>query len=333
MRRFDAVVAGLGKVGLGYDLGIKDSSRVTSHARAYAMHPGYRLVGGIDPEEEGRALLEQYYGVPAFPDVAAMVAAGIRPEVCSIAVPTPLHFGFFQEIISLCPAAILCEKPLAASTIEGERMVAAARENGCVLAANYMRRFEPGVLALRQLIADGALGEIYKGNAWYSKGLRNNGSHVIDLLSFLLGDAGSVKVLDAGRKWEGQDPEPDFSLIFGTARVVLLAGREECFSHIGFELVGTGGTVRYLDGGHRIELRKARTEPVLPGYRTLAPDAEFLPTDLKRYQWHVVDALYQHLDKGKPLHSSGSSALETLGTIECVCSALDQLSESSRHHD
>lgn len=333
MRRFDAVVAGLGNVGLRYDLGMNGDDRVTSHVRAYTTHPGYRLVGGIDPDKEGRALLEQHYGVPAFPDVAAMLAAGIRPEVCSIAVPTPLHFGFFQEIIALRPVAILCEKPLAASAAEGERMVAVASESGCALAVNYMRRFEPGVLALRRLIANGALGEIYKGSAWYSKGLRNNGSHVIDLLRFLLGDTASIKVLEVGRKWEGQDPEPDVCLSFGPARVVLLSGREECFSHIGFEIVGAGGTVRYIDGGHRIELRRARAEPALPGYRILAPEVEVLPTDLKRYQWHAVDALYRHLDQGEPLLSSGASALDTLRTIDRVCSVLDQLPESAKHHD
>jgi predicted dehydrogenase len=333
VKRFDAVVAGLGNVGLRYDLDTKGSERVASHARAFATHPGYRLVGGIDPDQTGRALLEQHYNVPAFPDVATMLAAGIRPEVWSIAVPTPLHFSFFEEIIALRPAAIVCEKPLAEGLAEGERMVAAAAESDCALAVNYMRRFEPGVLALRQMIADGALGEIYKGSAWYSKGLLNNGSHVIDLLAFLLGDAGSFQVLETGRKWEGRDPEPDVCLSFGSARVVLQAAREECFSYIGFELVGTGGTLRYVDGGHRIELRRSGSEPALPGYRILAPEIEVLPTDLKRYQWHVVDALRRHLEEGGPLHSSGASALATLRTIDRVRSALAALQESGRHHD
>jgi len=333
VRRFDAVVAGLGNVGLRYDLSVTDGERVTSHARAFAMHPGYRLVAGIDPAEEGCALLEQHYKVPAFPDVAAMLSAGIRPEVWSIAVPTPLHFQFFEDIVALRPAAILCEKPLAENVTEGERMVAAAAKCNCALAVNYMRRFEPGVLALRRLIAEGALGEIYKGSAWYSKGLLNNGSHVIDLLSFLLGEAGSIQVLDVGRRWEGRDPEPDICLSFGTARVGLLAAREECFSHIGFEIVGAGGTVRYIDGGHRIELRRAREEPALPGYRILAPEVEVLPTDLKRYQWHTVDALHRHLENGDPLHSSGASALETLRTIDHVRNELAKLQESGRHHD
>lgn len=326
MRCFDAVVVGLGNVGLRYDLEDMGSERVASHANAYSLHPGFRLVAGIDPDETGRVLLEQRYAVPAFPSIASMLAAGIRPEVWSIAVPTFQHFTLFEEIIAHQPAGILCEKPLAQHLAEGERMVAAANFNGCVLAVNYMRRFEPGVQALRRLIAEGALGEIYKGTAWYSKGLLNSGSHIIDLLAFLLGDTGAVQVLAVGRQWDGHDPEPDVCLTFGMTRVMLLAAREECFSLIGFELIGTGGTVRYIDGGHRIELRRACNIPKFPGDRILEPVSEVLPSDLKRYQWHAVDALHRHLDKGDRLHSSGESALETLRTVDHVRTALARLS-------
>ncbi len=333
MRRFSAAVAGLGNIGLRYDLGETDNGRVVSHARAFAVHPGYSLVGGIDSDETGRSLLEQYYNVPAFPDLDTMLSAGIRPEVWSIAVPTPLHFTFFQDIIGLTPIAVLCEKPLAESVADGERMVVAAAESGCALAVNYMRRFEPGVLALRRMIAEGMLGEIYKGSAWYSKGLLNNGSHVIDLLAFLLGDAGPVQVINAGRNWDGRDPEPDVCMTFGAARVFLLAAREESFSHIGFELVGTGGTVRYIDGGHRIELRRTLPEPALPGYRILGSEVDVVPTELKRYQWHAVDALHLHIEQGNPLHSSGASALETLRTIDRVRDKLTTFNGNEMHHD
>jgi len=318
VRRFDAVVAGLGNVGLRYDLDAKNDERVATHARAFALHPGFRLVAGIDSDAAARALIEQRYGVPAFRDIASMLAAGIRPEVWSIAVPTPLHFRYFEEIAALRPVAILCEKPLAEGVDEGVRMVAAAAEIGCALAVNYMRRFEPGVLALRRLIAEGELGDIYKGCAWYSKGLLNNGSHVIDLLAFLLGDVGVIRVLEAGRQWDGHDPEPDVCMDFGPARVVLQAAREECFSHFGFELIGSSGLVRYGDRGHLIELRRVIPDAARPGHFTLPADGEKVPTDLKRYQWHTVDALYRHLEEGAPLNSSGASALATLRVVDHV---------------
>ena len=332
MRCVTAAVIGLGNIGLRMDSGAADTAQVATHARAFATHPGYKLVAGVDPDATGRTLFEQQYRLPAFPNIPAMLGAGIRPEVCSIAVPTPLHACIYEEVIALRPAAILCEKPIAERVAEAERMVAAAEACGCVLAVNYMRRFEPGVLALRSLIAEGALGEIYKGCAWYSKGLLNNGSHIVDLLTFLLGDVAGVQVLQSGRVWQGGDPEPDVSLRIGSAQVVLLAAREECFSYIGFELVGTRGALRYADAGHRIELRRARTEPSLPGYRILPPEAEVLQTDLGRSQWHVVDALHRCLTDGTSLHSSGRTALETLRTIDRVRAAITE-GKTTLSHD
>jgi predicted dehydrogenase len=328
MKRYSAAVVGLGNVGLRYDLDVKNGERVTSHARAFASHPGYRLVGGVDPEEEGRRLLEQHYNVPAFPDIASLRSAGIEPDVWSISTPTALHATVFDEIVALRPAAILCEKPLADRVSDAERMVASAEACGCKVAVNYMRRFEPGVLALRKRIADGELGEIYKGVAWYSKGLLNNGSHVVDLLSFLLGAGGSIQMIQAGRTWGGYDPEPDICVCFGSARVMLLAAREECFSYCHIDLVGTAGMVSYMNGGHRIELRRTHVDPVLPGYTLLDEEAEVLPTDLKRYQWHSVDALYRHLEEGVDLGSSGSTALATLRIIDCTINALRNWKEA-----
>lgn len=317
MKRYTAAVVGLGNVGVRLDLD-EGRDRVATHARAFNVHHGYELTAGIDPDASARMIFEQHYRLPTFPDIASMLVAGIRPEVCSIAVPTSLHAHIFEEVIAWRPVAILCEKPLAENVAEAERMVAVAEACGCVLAVNYMRRFEPGVLDLRQLIADGGLGEIYKGNAWYSKGLLNNGSHVVDLLAFLLGAAEGSHVLQVGRDWEEHDPEPDISMRFGKANIFLLAAREECFSFIGFELVGSLGALRYFDSGHHIELRRAHAEPSLPGYRKLQPEAEVLQTDLKRYQWHTVDALYGCLTEGAPLHSNGKTALETLRIIDCV---------------
>ncbi|MCG3769269.1 MAG: putative 4,5-dihydroxyphthalate dehydrogenase [Nitrosomonadaceae bacterium] len=321
MKRYTSVVVGLGNIGVRLDLAA-GKNRVATHARAFATHSGYKLAAGVDPNATARSLFEQHYCLPAFPDIAAMRAVGIRPEIYSIATPTPLHARVYAEALAQKPLAILCEKPLAESVLDAERMVVDAKTVGCVLAVNYIRRFEPGVLRLRQLIAGGTLGEVYKGSAWYTKGLLNNGSHVVDLLAFLLGKIDDAQVLHPGRVWQGGDPEPDVRLRIGAAQVMLLAAREECFSYIGFELVGTEGVLRYFDGGHRIELRRARTEPALPGYRMLSAEAELLETDLNRYQWHAVDAIHRCLTEGVPLESSGESALETLRVIERIHGAL-----------
>lgn len=321
MKKFTAVVLGLGRIGQGYDYDCADGANVVTHASGFHNHPGFDLAAGIDSNPFERERFTRKYAKPAFASLQEL-PADVRPDVISIGVPTPLHAAAFADALACGPRAILCEKPIAASALEGERMTAAARNSNCALLVNYMRRFEPGVLALRKMIAAGDFGEIYKGAAWYSKGLINNGSHFVDLFRFLLGEASSSEVLAAGRRWDNQDPEPDVKIRFGSADICMLAAREECFSIAEFELVGTGGRIAYRNGGSAIQFWGTQADADFPGYSVLARQETLLPNDFMRYQWHVVDHLYLHLTEAVPLNSTGETAVGTLQLVETLISKL-----------
>ena len=137
-----------------------------------------------------------------------------------------------------------------------------AEDRRCALIVNYMRRFEPGSMEVRRMIRTKEMGEIFKGVAWYSKGLLNNGSHFIDLLRFWLGDVTGVEIMNEGRRWDGIDSEPDICLYFHETPVYMLAGREESFSIGKIELFCSGGMISYADFGNLIDVRKDLPEPV-----------------------------------------------------------------------
>jgi predicted dehydrogenase len=109
---------------------------------------------------------------------------------------------------------VICEKPLAMTVGDAERMLEAVREAGIkhMLCHNY--RFMPAVRLARRLIEDGELGKLYQfrgvylqevghdpreviENVWYATGTRSGvllgiGCHVIDLARFLLGEIRTV---------------------------------------------------------------------------------------------------------------------------------------------
>lgn len=315
MTRYTAAVIGLGNIGQGYDF--DNPELVLTHARAFARHPGFELLAGVDPDAQQRERFERQYQLPAYSDCAAMLAAA-RPAVMTVAVPTEQHAAAFDQALAVHPRAVLCEKPLARTLDDAHAMVAAAAAAGCALAVNYVRRFDPGVRELKQAIESGQYGEIYKGVAWYSKGLRNNGTHLVDLLRHLLGEARGYALIEHGRKWKDQDPEPDFRIRFGAAEVYFFAAREECFSHFRIELVATGGRLVYADGGSDIRARRVHDDPVFSGYRLLEPDSRRFAADTGRYQWHVLESLYQHLNGGATLASDGASALATQALVENI---------------
>ncbi len=112
----------------------------------------------------------------------------------------------------------LVEKPLSAeSDDEIADLEARARARGVFVATAYNHRFEPHFAALRDLIARGALGRIYRcrmfyGNgtarlvresAWRDQGsgaLHDLGSHLLDTARFWFGDLeGAWEVVSADR--------------------------------------------------------------------------------------------------------------------------------------
>jgi predicted dehydrogenase len=321
VRAFSAAVVGLGQIGQGYDYDVQDGSRILTHAAAFAQHPGFVLLGGVDKDPEQRRRFVEKYHLPAYPDLASLWSEA-EPEVYALAVPMAQHFQLAQALIGKRPLSVLCEKPMTDSLVAGYEMVSDAEAHGCALAVNYIRRCEPGVKTLRAEIQTGKFGEIFKGKIWYGRGLHNSASHFIDLLRFLLGEVAEVQVMKTGRLWAGSDPEPDVCLYFGETPVYLLAGQAEHYSLAEMELLGTKGTIVYREGGRFIGVRRTISDPDFPRYTILNRNEIVVPNELCRYQWFVQDHLYRHLDAGEPLCINGQNALRTLEVIERIISSL-----------
>lgn len=67
---------------------------------------------------------------------------------------------------------VLCEKPMATSLAEAEAMVDAARKSNRKLLIGLTKRFQGDSLAAKQLVSDGALGDVYYSKAGW---MRRNG--------------------------------------------------------------------------------------------------------------------------------------------------------------
>jgi len=101
-----------------------------------------------------------------FPRAAAMTSldgiVAARPDLALVASPAGLHAG---HTIALLDAGIhvLCEKPMAATTADAERMIAAAARARRVLAVGLFRRFFPSTRLVRDLVVSGRLGAFESG--------------------------------------------------------------------------------------------------------------------------------------------------------------------------
>ena len=138
-----------------------------------------------------------------------------RPDIDIVDVATP---GDSHAEIAIAAAragkAVFCEKPLANSVREAERMLAAVRKARVVHMICHNYRRAPAVMFAKQLIATGQLGEIRHFRGTYlqdwindpafplnwrldkkksgSGALGDIGAHVVDLARFLVGEIAEV---------------------------------------------------------------------------------------------------------------------------------------------
>jgi predicted dehydrogenase len=307
---------------MGYDFSLQPDKHVLTHARAFAEHPAFSLVGGVDPSPTRRIEFETIYKCTSFSDPVAAVQQ-LKPDVLAVAVPTEHHLFVLQSTLAHhTPRIVLCEKPLAYNLSDARQIVSACELSGCKLFVNYHRRSDPGGQEIYRRIRNGGIRLPVKGIAWYSKGLFHNGSHFIDLLKYWLGDIQDFRIARAGRIVGSDDIEPDVSISFSGGIVHFVAADEECFSHYTVELVAPNGRLRYDRGGEKIVWQRAHSSHTVGGYSTLGEDEEIISSDFDHIQRHVVDQLALVLSGGKASLSTGNEALRTVEHLAAIRDSL-----------
>jgi predicted dehydrogenase len=148
-----------------------------------------------------------YRDVLADPKIASSFDAAV------VNLPNSLHLAA-AELALERGLPVFCEKPLAMTAADCERLDRAARNAQRMLSVGMVMRHLPGVLALREAIAGGLIGEVLEVDvedggvfAWDSDSggyftktnggvLLNMGVHYLDLLMWLFGKLEPVQYAD-----------------------------------------------------------------------------------------------------------------------------------------
>jgi UDP-N-acetyl-2-amino-2-deoxyglucuronate dehydrogenase len=175
--------------------------------------PSARLTAVCDVRPERALAMGAAHGVPAFPDVASMMAAlGERIDVLSVLTPSGDHAA---TTIAVAPYGkhVVVEKPMALTLDDADAMIRACDHAGVKLFVVKQNRFNPPVLKLRAAFDAGRFGRLVMGTVrvrwrrdqqyydqdawrgtWAQDGgvFANQASHHIDLLEWFLGEPESV---------------------------------------------------------------------------------------------------------------------------------------------
>jgi predicted dehydrogenase len=142
---------GVAIVGLG--------NAVAPHARALQeLADRARVVWAVTRSANSARAAAASYCWPVTTDLQQAIA---DPAVQAVLVLTPpnAHLAIAEAAFA-AGRHVLCEKPLAASLADAERLVAAGRRAGRALGTVLQMRFRPGSRRLKQVLDDGALGTV-----------------------------------------------------------------------------------------------------------------------------------------------------------------------------
>jgi predicted dehydrogenase len=242
--------------------------------------PGARWTA-VASRSAGRAAdFAHRHGIERAHGSYADIVADPDVDVLYVATPHPQHHAIALAALRT-GKALLVEKTFTATTAGAAEVVALARETGVFTMEAMWTRFQPAVVALRELVADGAVGEVRMvaadlgvareydpADRLFARELGGGalldlGVYVVSFAQMLLGTPDTVAA--AGSRFPtGVDAEAGLLLGYADGRSATLAVSLRHPLPGAARVYGTGGWIDVLPRFHHpqtIVLHRAGAEP------------------------------------------------------------------------
>ncbi len=312
------------------------------HAEQIASKAVLSAVCDIIPEKAQQ--LAATYGATAYDNIETVF--NHLPKLDAIVICTPNGLHADQSILALKQGFhVLCEKPMAINSADAELMIAAAHEAGRILYVVKQNRFNPPVIAVKELLDSGKLGRllsiqvncfwnrsaVYYHNTWKGTMALDGGSlytqfsHFIDLMYWMAGDVEKVFAITKNELHRGLiEFEDQGSCILqfsngvtGTLQFTLNAFAKNMEGSV--TLFGEKGTVKI--GGQY--LNKLEYEEI-ENYKIGAVDESRQANDYGYYTGSmsnhdiVYDKFIEGINTGHSFHENLEASFKTVQIIDKI---------------
>ncbi|NKB68430.1 MAG: hypothetical protein GKR89_15310 [Candidatus Latescibacteria bacterium] len=293
-----------------------------SHAESYAFVPRTQVVGVCDLlDERVDEFVDAWAGtfpeVKGYTDFSTMLAEQ-QPDLLSVVTSDNRHADIVVQAAESGVRGIFCEKPIATSLADADRMIDALERHHVVCNINHTRRWYPSYRQAVTQVAAGAIGQLQRITLNFGGPraiLFRNGTHMIDTICWLAGaDPEWVFAeLDEGYQdyWPYQgdggrnpDLEPGCSgfIHFANGVRAFYNGSKGTKPRSGFELTGTDGWL-WVDERRGLIGTDAGVRPLDPPPLTCSDSPA------------AIEEIIQAIEGGPPVSSPPRQARKTLEII------------------
>ncbi len=331
--RTDYRVALIGTGRVGYQFSFGDLP--DNHADAVSQADRCELVAGVNRGREKLDAFGERYGVTSlFHDYREMLEA-VEPDICIIATHPELHC----EMVIGCAEttsvkAIICEKPMALSLEECDRMVDACERAGIPLQINHNRRWNAEWNLALELLREGAIGDLVhiscrmdggKPAPWWrseNEGpLLHDFTHYFDMMDMYAGEIDWLCGMaeQRSRPWAVEDFSAAFMKFKSGATGALHASELTEYTSNAFELRGSTGMIHLV--GERVHLYQSVADDYEPesGFQwsALQPAEVAHPAPASSYVISLNELLDALEGKGE-LRSDGRVGRRSLEVVMAI---------------
>lgn len=158
-----------------------------SHAAAYDLCDKTEVVAVCATKQESLDRFMKRWNIPnGYLDYEEMIIKE-KPDILSVVTHADLHAPISTYAAEQGVKGIYCEKPIALSLDESDRLIAVCREQNTKLMVGHLRRFHNAFRSAREYIASGEMGKLVAVNTIHSGELFHTGTHNFDLLNMMIG--------------------------------------------------------------------------------------------------------------------------------------------------
>ena len=185
-------------------------------------------------------------------------------DLVTIATSDHKHVDLVVDAAEAGVKGIFCEKPMATSIADADRMLAATDANGTILSVDHTRRWQPLWVRTKQLVTEGAIGNLQNIVGTLNGGramLFRNGTHLIDAICYFADSTPGWVFAELEDGYEdyteyrgdgGHDPKTEPSAhgyihFENGVRAFYVGGSKKTSAGFSLEVVGTKGRIRISD--------------------------------------------------------------------------------------
>lgn len=293
--QYNVLIIGAGKIGSSFDN--PGSNIILTHANAFSSHNGFNLVGFVDINKELAKKAAKKWQVKSFGSIKEAFRLKNIDVVC-VATSTETHFKILKEIFNFPVKLVLLEKPIAGTISETKKILDLCNQMKKPVVVNYFRQFLPEFENIKINIDNNKYGNFISGTGYYGKGMLNNGSHIINLLNYFLGDALDFETIDRFIDFSVNDPTVSSILTFKNKKKFILWGIDSrMFTLFEIDLIFKKYRIRIVESGRKIEFYKIKNSQIFKGYKNIIKFSE-TETSFTKYMYCVADNVYKRLTQG-----------------------------------